>query len=191
MIEHALDGLACEDEFPLTWSVVEVLPAEERLATLNATNEALVRSCDGLEEGHKAPDDAPDMMYIVQRIEFKMDLILELLAQRLQLDEALPKKYPVRLNAHGLCWAQEDTPEPGTLLRLECYVCSSIPRPMVVFGRVVRKETTVDPENACGPRTTVQFEGVSPGLEDAIERLVFRRHRREVAHLRGLRRQAS
>lgn len=176
-------ALACEGLLPLGWEVRAELPSESRFAALNGANEALVRSCDGLEEPRRKLDDVNELGQELQRLDAKLDLILELLAEWLQAP-TLPPAVQVRFNAVGLCWEAEDLPEPGSLLRLELHLCSRIPRPVILYGRVVR----VHPVNGGGARAVIEFVGVSEGLADALERMVFRRHRREVAQLRGQRR---
>ena len=176
-------AIACEGLIPLGWELREELPPESRLAALNGANEALVRSCDGLEEPRRKLDDANELGQELQRLDAKLDLVLELLAEWLQAP-TLPPTVQVRFNAVGLCWEAEELPAEGSLLRIELHLCSRIPRPVVLYARVVR----VHPSDNGGARAVVEFVGVSEGLADALERMVFRRHRREVAQLRGQRR---
>lgn len=176
-------GVACEAVLPLSWQAVAELPPEQRLAALNGANEALVRSCDGLEEPQRLLDESGDVAQELQRMDAKLNLLLELLAERLRPD-GLPPERVLRFNARGMCWESPEVPPGGTLLRLECYLCARIPRPLVLFGRVVDSHALQDG----GSRAVVEFLGLSSGLVDALERLVFRRHRREVAQLRGQRR---
>lgn len=186
-----LVGLACANELPLVWEVVAALPDEERVAALNAGNEALIRSCDSFDELPRTLDDAPEWLPLLQRLDFKLDLLLELLAQRMQLEEALPPKFALRINAQGILWTTPEPPAIGNLLRIICYICPTVPRPLIMHGKVVSLEPVpeIDAMSKAGvTRVTAEFLSVSPGLIDAMERMIFRQHRREIAHLRGLRR---
>ena len=183
-------GLVCEGEVPLSWEPIAELPPEQRLAAINAANESLIRSCEALEEPRHGYDESSDLAQELQRLDSKLTLVLEMLAEGLRRQEHLPPARRIRFNAHGMAWesgeARGEPPEAGTLVRVECYVCASLPRPLVMYGQVsanAAEEAASVPEGA-----TVEFLGVSQGLADALERLVFRRHRREVAQLRGQRR---
>ena len=183
-------GLVCEGEVPLGWEPVTELPPEQRLAAINAANESLIRSCEGLEEPHRSYEESSDLALELQRLDSKLTLVLDMLAESLRRPGDLPPARRVRFNAHGISWelneARERHPEPGALIRLECYVCAFLPRPLEMYGRMsgpAQDDTGLVPE-----RATVEFLGISQGLADALERLVFRRHRREVAQLRGQRR---
>jgi hypothetical protein len=174
------EALAYEDELPLGWEVVEQLPPGQRLATLNASNEALLRVREGLEEPARGTDENQELAQEFNRLESKLNLILELMAEWLRRQGDLPSALPVRFNAWGIAWEAEDLPGPDTLLRMQLYICPTFPKPLVLYGRVLRQEPAES-----GARAVVTFMDLSPGVVDGLERLVFRRHRREVAQLRG------
>lgn len=174
------DALVYEDDLPLGWEAIGELPAASRLASLNTSNEALLRVREGLEEPARGPEESHELAQEFNRLESKLNIILEVMAEWLRKQGDLPPVQPVRFNAHGIAWASSDLPAPGLLLRLELYLCTSFPKPLVLHGHVLRHET-----GAHGDVAVVDFEGLSPGLVDDLERLVFRRHRREVAQLRG------
>jgi hypothetical protein len=183
-------GLVCEGEIPLGWERVTELPPEQRLAAINAANESLIRSCEGLEEPYRSYEESSDLAQELQRLDAKLTLVLDMLAEALRRPEDLPPGRRVRFNAHGISWelteARQQYPEPGALIRIECYVCAFLPKPLVMYGRM--SGSAEDAAGRVPERATVEFVGISQGLADALERLVFRRHRREVAQLRGQRR---
>jgi len=173
-------SLVYEDEQPLDWEVVEALPSGQRLASLNASNEALLRVREGLEEPTRGTEESQELAQEFQRLESKLNLILELMAEWLRRQGDLPSALPVRFNARGIAWETEHPPAPGTLLRMRLYICPTFPKPLVLFGRVLRHEG-----RESGTDAVAEFLELSPGVVDGLERLVFRRHRREVAQLRG------
>jgi len=174
------EALVYEDELPLGWEVVERMPPSHRLATLNAANEALLRVREGLEEPARGTDENQEMAQEFQRLESKLNLMLELMAEWLRRQGDLPSALPVRFTARGIAWETEQPPAPGTLLRMRLYICPTFPKPLVLFGRVLRHEA-----GDSGTDAIAEFLDLSPGAVDGLERLVFRRHRREVAQLRG------
>lgn len=180
------DALVYEDDLPLGWEVVAELPPASRLASLNTSNEALLRVREGLEEPARSAEESHELAQEFQRLESKLNLILELMADWLRRQGDLPPVLPVRFNARGIAWESADLPPRGSLLRLQLYVCATFPKPLVLHGRVLRHES-----GPHGDAAVVDFDGLSSGLVDGLERLVFRRHRREVAQLRGQQRSGS
>ena len=174
------DALVYEDELPLSWEVVDALPPVQRLSTINAANEALLRAGEGLEEPLRGSEESHELAQEFQRLDAKLNLVLELLADWLSRQGDLPPAVPLRFNGHGISWKSPETPPPDTTLRLTLYVCSSFPKPLVLYGRTVQQQDG-GPEGV----TLVRFLALSAGVVDGLERLVFRRHRREVAQLRG------
>lgn len=182
MIANPLEeGLVSEDHLPLSWVAVDALPSDPQLTALNLSNEALVRACEGLEETHRPTEESPELAHELARLDAKMNLVLELLGDWLLAQGKHPAACHVRFNASGIEWSSPEGPAPDTLAELSVYVCAAFPKPMVVYGRVVASEAVADGLT----RTLVRFEGVSDSLRDGLERLIFRRHRREVAHLKG------
>jgi hypothetical protein len=185
MSEDPLDqGLVYEDEMPLEWERVDELPSPQRLAGINAANEGLIRTREGLEESNRGFDDSAEFAQELQRIESKINLILELFAEWLRRQGETPPVRPVRLNAHGMAWESSDPVPVGELVRVACYICPSFPKPLVLHGRVLSQTAP----GADGGLAVIEFVGASKGVSEGLERMVFRRHRREVAQLRGQRR---
>lgn len=174
------EGLVHEDDLPLGWAEVEGLPPEQRLAAINVSNEALIRACEGLEESHRPSEESPELAHELARVEAKLNLVLELLGDWLRVQGGQPQSHRVRFNALGLEWWAAQGPAPNALVRVELYVCPAFPRAMTLFGRVVTREQDAD-----GVRTVLAFEGLSEAVRDGLERMIFRRHRREVAQRRG------
>lgn len=177
---------------PLHWEAVDRLPPGPRLATLNASNEALLRVQEGLEEPARGSEESQEMAQEFQRLDAKLNLMLELMAEWLRGQGDLPPPVPLRFNARGIAWEAEDPPAPDTLLRLRLFVCPSLPKPLVLHARVLRHEPGDEPGHDTGGdtgatamRAVAEFLQLSPAAVDGLERLVFRRHRREVALLRG------
>lgn len=171
-------SLVYEDDLPLGWEAVDELPSAQRLATLNAGNEAMLRAREGLEEPPRATEESQEFAQEFQRLDSKLNLIMELLAEWLRRQGDLPPVLPLRFNARGIAWRSDDRPPADALVRLQLYICPTFPKPLVLYGRVLPGEPGDD-------GAVVTFEGLSTGLVDGLERLVFRRHRREVAQLRG------
>lgn len=170
-------ALAIEDRVPLFWTPIPELPRGHRLMLENAGNEALMFACDGLEEPHREYDDSDDVLDALRRMESKIDLLLKIVAEWLPRPDGIPPECDIRLNAYGLQWNDDQVPEVGSLIRVNLFLCPTLPKCLKLYGRVLRVE-------ALGSAPLIVFEGMSPTCRDALQRLVFSRHRREIAHSR-------
>jgi hypothetical protein len=174
------EGLTCEEEMPFEWTVVETLPGEQQLAAQHVSNEALIRACEALEETHRPGEEPSEFAHELARIESKLNLVLELLGDWLRSHGELPPRRVVRFNAAGLEWQAPEGPAKGALVQLRLHLCPAFPRPLQLHGEVLHSKAGTE-----SVRTLVRFVGISEGVADGLERLIFRRHRREVAQIRG------
>ncbi|HEU4618978.1 MAG TPA: PilZ domain-containing protein [Gammaproteobacteria bacterium] len=168
----------CDDELGLAWSEVEALPEDAPLLRVNARNETVLRALAMLEEHDPSQSDDAERAEL-HRVEGKLDLALELLAELLRERQGALAPRRVRFNARGLCWDCEEAPRVGALLAIDCYALPPWPLPLKLFGRV----TAVEPR-AAGCRVCTRLEGRTTGVNDWLGKLVFRRHRRSVAQQR-------
>lgn len=111
-------------------------------------------------------DDAPQL----QRLEAKLDLGLQLLAQLLGNQTALPPTQSLLLSAQALAW-RDPNPPPADDLHLELFIDARIPQPLQLKGRLDRQD---------GDYWIVRFCAVPDAVQDGLDRAVFRWHRRQV-----------
>ena len=107
----------------------------------------------------------------------KLTALVEIVDRLLVPPGTLPARHLVRINARGAVLGA-DLPLPGdaVLLSLRFDHCRSLPLELPAL-----REMQFD-----DGRTFVRFPTVNEALGDAIERLVFRHHRRKVAEARQL-----
>jgi hypothetical protein len=113
--------------------------------------------------------DNPDSPQL-QRLEAKIDLGLQMLGQLLNANAPLPAQHDVLLSAQALAW-RCSTPPPATELQLQLFIDSRIPQPLQLKARLDGQQ---------GEYWVARFEEVSEALQDALDRAVFRWHRRQV-----------
>lgn len=168
----------CDDELGLAWSVVESLPVAPFLARVNGRNEVVLRTLSLVEEHDETQAENAERAEL-HRLEAKLNLVLELLAELvMQRASPLPPR-PLRFNSHGLCWVAEDAFELDALLRVECYVLPAWPVPLELYVRV----RSIEPSDG-RVRVCASIEGLSEGAATWLDKLVFRRHRRAIAQRR-------
>ncbi len=146
-----------------------------RLAERNANTLAAIAA---LEERRAeiGEDDSP-LMQEMLRMDAKLTALVDIVNHLLVPTGTLPPRQMLRFNAVGaLLPAALLPPGEALLLRLHFDVCRSLP--LELPARIERRFDD--------GRVFVVFALLSDVLGDAIERLVFRHHRRKVAEARQL-----
>jgi len=122
-------------------------------------------------------DDDNPLLQEMQRLDAKLTALVDIVNQLLVPADALPPRQLLRFNAVGALLPATLMPSgEALLLRLRFDVCRSLPLELAA-----RVERVFD-----DGRVFVAFSPLSDVLGDAIERLVFRHHRRKVAVARQL-----
>lgn len=179
----AVSGLAYEDEAPLRWQRLERLPAGVELQQMNAHNAHLLQADASLEEHRKTlepNDDNQPLFQELHRLEFKIDMVMRLLGSLLEQQNATPHRRKFRIHAEGVEWvAPSPAPAAGELGVLSVHINRALPYP-VEFPCEVMATFAVGEEMA----VRAEFRGLSAGVTDLLEKLIFRHHRRQVAESR-------
>jgi hypothetical protein len=152
------------------------------LARLNTDNHQLLGAESSLDEVrvHEAlKDESPALLHELQRLEYKVNILLRLTAELALRSSGLPPAERVRLSSHALEWFGEQTPPTGSTGQLSIYINPALPQPLripcVVAGERINE----------GSRSTqLRFVGLSDAVVDMLEKLIFRHHRRLVAGAR-------
>lgn len=176
------DGLALHDFLPLAW---EPSPLSDP-AELEHYNQETARALQALALFEEAPKevstDAIPKGQELLHLEAKVDVLLSLVTRLVSHQQGLPKRHNTVLRADTLEWTgpsaeQARTGDTGVIV---IYPNPLLPMPFRLAGRVV---STV--ERAGIKWRLTRFENLSPLVSVGLEKLVFRRHRRQVAIARG------
>ena len=175
------DGLIFEDQLPVAWSA-RVLPSGVELARMNADNHQLLGAEASLDEVrvHDAlKDESPALVHELQRLEFKLNILLRLTAELAIRNNAMPAAERVRLSATGLEWFGASAPAVGATGVVSTYLNPALPQPFRAPCSVV-SERQVE-----GLRVAqLRFHGMSDLGVDLLEKFIFRHHRRLIAGAR-------
>jgi hypothetical protein len=178
------EELAFQSVLPVHWRPTPN-PSERDLAAVFADrNVRLLQAWDAMEEHgptEKADDNSPAAADLM-RLELKLNLLLDLVGQILATNRPRPQAVPVRFNALGAVWrsAGGALPEAGAQGVAEIYLHDALAEPLRLPGRV----TNVTPDG----HIKVKFLPLGEAVADLIEKLAFRRHRRQIAGARHPRR---
>ncbi len=174
------EGILLRASWPLSWKVSKEGEDPRRY---EAENLHLLEVLERLESGTEGEEEREERREL-RRLEAKLDLLAEMVSLLLSERHPLPPARDLALGAERILWSllpDESPPGAGSTLQLSLYPLSRYPRPLRLVARV-----RGDPSPTAGG--TVQIEGTladgGERLRDALERLVFRAHRREVARLR-------
>lgn len=169
-------GLVYEGHLPLAWKPLSALPADSELATLEHANSEILHIIFALESHvGELSEDAEGKSPDLARLDFKVNLLLDLVGQLLSKQLIIPESRELTLMADGLCWQEADAPPLDSLLRIELYLNLRYPRPLVLHGRVWEIQDR---------RVAVAFCEQSEAVREGLERFIFVHHRRAVAQNR-------
>jgi hypothetical protein len=175
------DGLIFEDVLPVLWTAGP-LPEGSTLARLNSDNHQLLGAEASLDEVrvHEAlKDESPALVHELQRLEYKVNILLRLTAELAVRNSGLPPAQRVRLTSRALEWFGAGTPAVGATGLLAVYINSSLPQavkiPCAVAGEHSEDKVRV---------AHMRFCGLSEAVTEQLEKLIFRHHRRLVAGAR-------
>ena len=178
------EGLGYGDALPLGFERLERLPEGPALAGILLENQQVLVADASLDEqrpsAEKKSEDEPELAEDLQRLEFKVNVLIQLVARLLNRGADLPPARRFRLHAQGLEWRVDDEEvQPGVGL-VQLHVSRYFPQPLVLPGRI--RGVHADDE---GRWVGFAFEGLSPLVVDLLERLIVRHHRRLVAGTRA------
>lgn len=170
---------ACRDQLhhaavlPVEWTARSASEDAALLARRLRRNLAALAVDAAGDERRERPSEDGAANVDLQRIDSKLNAIMELFALLLEKDLAVPARTALRFNAHGIEWETSNPPSGGAaiLVRIHLEACPALPLELAAVA--------ID---APAPGwAAARFEAVRSPLDDAIAKMVFREHRRQVA----------
>lgn len=152
-------------------------PTPEAIARLNERNVHILRSLASLDErkAENASDDDSPLMQELQRMDSKINVLLDIVDRLLLPEPLLPPRHPVSFNTVGLVLPENLLPGVDNfLVRLHFDACRALPLELYA-----QRGTSLS-----DGKSFVYFCELSEMVEDGLERFVFCHHRRKVAEAR-------
>lgn len=170
------DHLNCSLLLPVTVSVSASAGRQSQAITLLqglAQIEDLRKDDGGEEHG--------DLPLLAQRMDAKLDLILALVGRLAMRADGLPER-PLRWSSAGLCvdLTDDDALVPDTRVLVRLQPAEWLPDHLELPATVIAREAL----GVAGARVWLAFTELHPGLVEALDRHLFRLHRRQVAEQR-------
>lgn len=168
--------VAHEADLPLGWKRVAHLPAPQQLVALQESNAELLRVIAALDEhAPELADEDAAVAHELRRLDFKLDVLLGLVAQLYLRHSDLPPSTAVRLTGRAIEWQAGEPPARGSDVQIELYLNVRYPRPLILFARV---------DDVSGSKTQATFHDPGDAVQERLDKIIFRHHRRHVAHAR-------
>ena len=175
--------LAYQDVLPVGWRRLAQPLDDAAVTSLTDRNVRTLQVALAIEEQgavEKTDEKSPHAADLA-RLEAKVNLVVDLLGQLLAANQRRPAASGIRFNALGAAWRSATPPQVGENGLLDIYLRECRAQPITLIGRIMR----VSPEGEVRASFTPPGEATS----DLLEKLAFRRHRRQVAGVRQPRRQ--
>lgn len=175
------DGLIFKESLPLAFTAGP-LAEGLHLARLNVDNQQLLGAEASLEEVRvhdTLKDESPALLHELQRLEFKLNIVLRLVAEMSVRSSALPPHRLVAVSSTGLEWSGDDAPPLGATGLLLAYVNPALGQPLKIPCRVDAERVEESVRIA-----QLRFVGLSEAVRELLDKLIFRHHRRLVASAR-------
>lgn len=167
-----LDGV-----MPLDW--IEDLDSASARADVMADNSTLLRALLMLDEpaaAHESDQGRPDPIHNLER---RIDLLLLMASTALRGMGTLPAERPCALASRKLRWASEQSIGVGRRLWARLYLRHRVALPLMLPGRI--SEEQFDRGQFWH---TLEIDPLEPSVQNDLDRLIFRHHRRQVARQR-------
>ncbi|MDD5330852.1 MAG: PilZ domain-containing protein [Sulfuricella sp.] len=176
----AEDGVYYPATLPLSWQA-DFAPSDDNIANWMYGNVTLLRALATIEALPPDSDgnQSGGSTKVLERLEFKIDLALNLVAKLLTQNTALPPACPSFIGATGIEWIGEgNAPMPGEGILISAYISPKLPQALVLPAKVAAVR-----EEADGTRIYATFTHLSEEVQDWLSRTVFRYHRRAIQTL--------
>lgn len=171
-------GLGYEDQLAVSWQPVPI-DGDEALQRTNADAARVLRALAALEDtARDTAEEASPLHQEIHRLEGKLDLVMSMISDLTAAGLDLPPRLALNLRASGLDWLEQPTNlelNRGQRGVAALYLYPGLP----LAVRLPAKVAAGDSEYP-----GLVFEGLTAETRNALERHVFRHHRRAVARAR-------
>ena len=170
-----LSGLVYQDIIPIRWKVLESPSGAIENASRQYRNTEVLRVIATLGEYADQHQGSPEFAHL----DFKLNLVLDLVGEIAGYYRDIPTGVPVRLGANAIEWESGQAPPVKGQVSIEIYLHRNYPHPLTLLGEV----QAVAPL-AQGFRALVVFEPLNGPAQEWLEKILFLHHRRQVAYSR-------
>lgn len=169
--ESLHEAISLNGQLPMRYKISQQALSEAELLNVNERNLMLLNAIEVAEvQRYVVDSDSDDGMQVeLLRLEAKVDLLLGLMNQLLTQHSDLPQACSVRLNAVALHWQTGAIDASvGDYIVAELHVHNAVAMPLKLPLHIINNE--------CG-----ELYGLSALTQNALDKFLFRQHRRAIA----------
>lgn len=167
-----------QGEFSLSLKGIPRMPDAGVLLNTDLENEKFLKT-SAIWHDPVESDELDAIGLELRRQDLKISLLLEMVSELLIRQSQLPPLVALQMTAESLQCIYSGQPlAPGSAVEVTLYIMPAFPKALKLYGEVV-------PSPEAG-KLTLQFIGMSPAVQDRIEKLIFTQHRRSIAHGLGV-----
>lgn len=172
------DEITFQTVVPIDWRKLQSFPGEAPQSQTASANLRLLNALNILEDSSQDSEKLPQGLLEPPHLEAKLDLMLGMLGELLQQQATFPEALSVILSANGLAVehiSTETLPIAGDLLRMRLFLDTRYPQALLLYGTV---------SSVLEAGFTLEFHGLSEAVQEQLDKLIFRQHRRAIASSR-------
>lgn len=167
-------GLVFRGPLRLLLNPLPELPDDSITTQINSQNEMLLNVMRAFQERPEF-EEGEYLANEIRRIDQKLSFVLELLGTLVQYAQNTPEPRMVELDSSSLTLQPtEEELTQDEYFKIDVYLDPVVPKPLRLFA--VFEETDAQ-------LARFKFMGLSQGVQDGLDRYLFRQHRRQVAQL--------
>lgn len=177
------EGISLYERLPFSWAPAELGDLQE----LDHANHETARALQALAVYEEMPREMtsdsshhanPDILHL----QVKVDVLLSLMGRLIADQAGAPARHSLVLRGKSVEWSGPDQAKakPGDTGYALIYPNPSLPMALRLPSRIVG---SVERSGARWLQT--RFEHLSPAVAAGVEKMVFRRHRRQIAFSKG------
>lgn len=169
-------GLSFRGPLKLWLTPLPEMPDESMVALINSQNEILLNAMRAFQDRTEV-EEGDYLANEIRRIDQKLSLVLELVGTLLQFAQKTPDPRFVELDSSSLKVQplKSEQVQQGQHLhfRIDIYLDAMVPKPLRLFALLEQSDSS--------GLSRFRFLGLSQGVQDGLDRYLFRQHRRQVA----------
>ena len=167
-----------EDRIPMRWRPLVSPPGEmDGLQHLESNLTVLQVACTiGDSVSPEMLDERQLLGADLARMETKLNLLMDMTGALLSREGLIPELVTVELTSRAIRWETDRPSTPGDFLEIALYPCARLPKPVILIAVVHEVQPL-----AAGFCVAAEWFQLAPTLSDALEKMIFRNHRRRVA----------
>jgi hypothetical protein len=177
------EGISLYERLPFSWVAADL----GNLAEIDQANHETARSLQALAVYEEMPrETASDAAHHANpellNLQVKVDVLLSLMGRLLSSNAGVPARHSLVLRAHSVEWSgpEQAAARPGDTGFALIYPNPVLPLPLRLPAKIVGSV-----ERSGTRWLQTRFENLSPSVAGLLEKMVFRRHRRQVAFSKG------